>query len=75
MISKRFSTTKHWIISIIGQKVTQLLNKGPIFAYLGAEEPIDQDIPDIDFLTDNAPSFKALIVFIDRGYVLKGVMN
>ncbi|KAF4353045.1 hypothetical protein G4B88_010034 [Cannabis sativa] len=46
---------------------------GPIFAYLGAEEPIDQDIPTIGFLTDNAPSFKALIVFIEHRYYGKSI--
>ncbi|PON71209.1 Peptidase S [Trema orientale] len=33
----------------------------PIFAYLGAEAPIDNDLTAIGFLSDNAPQFKALI--------------
>ncbi|XP_062105188.1 uncharacterized protein LOC133816882 [Humulus lupulus] len=48
-------------------------NNAPIFAYFGAEEPIDQDLPVIGFLTDNAPSFKALIVFIEHRYYGKSI--
>ena len=37
----------------------------PIFAYFGAEAPLDYDLPAIGFLTDNAPQFKALLVYIE----------
>ncbi|CAL5352698.1 unnamed protein product [Camellia sinensis] len=37
----------------------------PIFVYLGAEAPIDGDIQFIGFLPENAPNFKALIVYIE----------
>ncbi|KVI00106.1 Peptidase S28 [Cynara cardunculus var. scolymus] len=40
----------------------------PIFAYLGAEGPLDRDIPIIGFLTDNAPRFKALLVYIEHRF-------
>ncbi|XP_075500205.1 uncharacterized protein LOC142538794 isoform X1 [Primulina tabacum] len=40
----------------------------PIFAYLGAEAPLDDDLGSIGFLTDNAPSFKALLVYIEHRY-------
>lgn len=35
----------------------------PIFAYLGDEAPIEESIP--GFLEDNAPSFKALLLYIE----------
>ncbi|CAL5352702.1 unnamed protein product [Camellia sinensis] len=38
----------------------------PIFVYLGAEAPIDGDIQFIGFLPENAPNFKALIVYIEH---------
>ncbi|XP_062108350.1 uncharacterized protein LOC133819184 [Humulus lupulus] len=45
----------------------------PIFAYLGAESPIDGDIPYIGSLVENASSFKALIVFIEHRYYGKSI--
>lgn len=36
-----------------------------IFAYLGEEISLDQDVQSIGFLRDNAPAFKALIVYIE----------
>ncbi|KAK4286394.1 hypothetical protein QN277_002954 [Acacia crassicarpa] len=48
-------------------------SSAPIFAYLGAEEPIDGDLKVIGFLDDNAPSFKALIVYIEHRYYGKSV--
>ncbi|XP_071719796.1 uncharacterized protein [Rutidosis leptorrhynchoides] len=40
----------------------------PIFAYLGAEGPIDPDIMSLGFLTENAPRFKALLVYLEHRY-------
>nr|POF18275.1 lysosomal pro-x carboxypeptidase [Quercus suber] len=40
----------------------------PIFAYLGAEFPLDEEFPNIGFLSDNAPNFKALQVYIEHRY-------
>nr|GMD27269.1 lysosomal Pro-X carboxypeptidase-like [Ipomoea batatas] len=40
----------------------------PIFAWLGAETPIDYDPIGVGFLTDNAPGFKALLVYIEHRY-------
>ena len=40
-------------------------SSAPIFAYLGAEAPIDSSPAGIGFLTDNAASFNALIVYIE----------
>ena len=40
----------------------------PIFAYLGAEESLDDDLPIIGFLSDNAPRFKALQVYIEVNF-------
>ncbi|XP_028071371.1 lysosomal Pro-X carboxypeptidase-like isoform X2 [Camellia sinensis] len=40
----------------------------PIFVYLGAEAPIDGDIQFIGFLPENAPNFKALIVYIEHRF-------
>lgn len=37
----------------------------PIFVYLGAEEAIDNSPNVIGFMTDNAASFKALLVYIE----------
>ncbi|XP_028756887.1 lysosomal Pro-X carboxypeptidase [Neltuma alba] len=48
-------------------------SSAPILAYLGAEEPIDDDLKVIGFLNDNAPSFKALIVYIEHRYYGKSV--
>ncbi|PIA54865.1 hypothetical protein AQUCO_00901040v1 [Aquilegia coerulea] len=43
-------------------------SSSPIFAYLGAEQPITNDLVVAGFLNDNAPDFKALIVFIEHRY-------
>ncbi|KAK4358643.1 hypothetical protein RND71_020872 [Anisodus tanguticus] len=43
-------------------------SSSPIFAYLGAEAPIDGDILGIGFLTDFAPRFKALLVYMEHRY-------
>lgn len=40
-------------------------SNAPIFAFLGAEEPVDEDIYYVGFLRDNAPHFNALIVYIE----------
>ncbi|RAL37381.1 hypothetical protein DM860_000075 [Cuscuta australis] len=40
----------------------------PIFAWLGAEAPIDDDPLTVGFLTDIAPSFKALLVYIEHRF-------
>ncbi|KAI3880092.1 hypothetical protein MKX03_003913 [Papaver bracteatum] len=40
----------------------------PIFVSLGAESNIDGDVAGTGFLSDNAPQFKALIVFIEHRY-------
>ncbi|KAI3511864.1 hypothetical protein L1887_19024 [Cichorium endivia] len=40
----------------------------PIFAYLGAEGPIDGDIKILGFLPENAPRFKALVVYIEHRF-------
>ncbi|KAK4286395.1 hypothetical protein QN277_002955 [Acacia crassicarpa] len=48
-------------------------SSAPIFAYLGEEDPIDGDLNFIGFLDDNAPSFKALIVYIEHRYYGKSV--
>lgn len=40
-------------------------SNAPIFAYLGAEAPLDGDLPIIGFLPDNALRFKALLVYIE----------
>lgn len=40
-------------------------SSAPIFAYLGAEAPIDDDLNVIGFLTDNAIQFNALLVYIE----------
>nr|GLL33996.1 lysosomal Pro-X carboxypeptidase-like [Ipomoea trifida] len=43
-------------------------SNSPIFAWLGAESSIDSDPQGIGFLTDNAPRFKALLVYIEHRY-------
>ncbi|KAL7615678.1 hypothetical protein Lser_V15G02408 [Lactuca serriola] len=43
-------------------------NNAPIFAYLGAEGAIDGDIKILGFLPENAPRFKALIVYIEHRF-------
>ncbi|KAG8639633.1 lysosomal Pro-X carboxypeptidase [Manihot esculenta] len=45
----------------------------PIFAYLGAEAPIDNDLASIGFLTENAAQFGALVVFIEHRFYGKSV--
>ena len=40
-------------------------SSAPIFAYLGAEAPVDEDIYYVGFLRDNAAQFNALIVYIE----------
>ncbi|XP_042013998.1 lysosomal Pro-X carboxypeptidase-like [Salvia splendens] len=41
----------------------------PIFAYLGAEQPLDASgINSIGIINDNAPRFKALSIFIEHRY-------
>ncbi|KAH9694397.1 hypothetical protein KPL71_022402 [Citrus sinensis] len=45
----------------------------PIFVYLGAEGPLDGDISIIDFLTDNAARFNALLVYIEHRYYGKSI--
>lgn len=37
----------------------------PMFVYLGAEESLDESVGSIGFLTDNAPRFGALMVYIE----------
>nr|GMC52902.1 lysosomal Pro-X carboxypeptidase-like [Ipomoea batatas] len=41
-------------------------SNSPIFAWLDAEAPIDSNPRAIGFLTDNAPGFKALLVYIEE---------
>ncbi|KAI3461349.1 hypothetical protein Pfo_018012 [Paulownia fortunei] len=48
-------------------------SNSPIFAYLGAEEPLDDDLEVIGFLNDNAPYFKSLSVFIEHRYYGKSI--
>lgn len=43
-------------------------SNSPIFAWLDAEAPIDSNPRAIGFLTDNAPGFKALLVYIEHRY-------
>ena len=47
---------KHWA----GPK-----SNAPIFAFFGAEAPLDDDLFYVGFPTDNAPHFRALIVYIE----------
>ncbi|KAH9700254.1 prolylcarboxypeptidase-like protein [Citrus sinensis] len=48
-------------------------SNAPIFAYLGAESPLDNAPSVIGFLTDNAPQFKALLVYIEHRYYGKSI--
>ncbi|RDX90540.1 Lysosomal Pro-X carboxypeptidase, partial [Mucuna pruriens] len=48
-------------------------SSAPILAYLGAEAPIDYSPQSIGFLTDNAASFNALLVYIEHRYYGKSV--
>ncbi|KAF5729444.1 lysosomal Pro-X carboxypeptidase [Tripterygium wilfordii] len=45
----------------------------PIFAYLGEESSVDDDVKGIGFLSDNAARFGALIVYIEHRYYGKSV--
>ncbi|KAK6138138.1 hypothetical protein DH2020_028118 [Rehmannia glutinosa] len=45
----------------------------PILAYLGAEEPLDDDLGVIGFLNDSAPYFKSLSVYIEHRYYGKSI--
>ncbi|KAF5727494.1 Serine carboxypeptidase S28 family protein [Tripterygium wilfordii] len=45
----------------------------PILAFLGEESSMDYDLSVIGFLTDNAPRFKALLVFIEHRYYGKSI--
>lgn len=45
----------------------------PIFAYLGAESTIDDDVGSTGFLDDNAPRFGALQVYIEHRYYGKSI--
>lgn len=42
----------------------------PIFVFFGAEEDLDDDLDAIGFLSDNAPHFKALLIYIEVRYVV-----
>ncbi|KAI3450648.1 hypothetical protein Pfo_007313 [Paulownia fortunei] len=48
-------------------------SSSPIFAYLGAEAPMDGDLEAVGFISDNAPFFKALAVFIEHRFYGKSV--
>ena len=50
--------------SISRSGVVQILLR-PIFVYSGAEAPIDNQIIGVGFLTENAASFNALVVYIE----------
>ncbi|OMO90313.1 Peptidase S28 [Corchorus olitorius] len=41
-------------------------SSAPIFAYLGAEAPLDGDLKVIGFLNDNAARFNALLLYIEE---------
>lgn len=45
----------------------------PILAYLGAEEPIDEDLSSIGFLSENANQLQALQIFIEHRYYGKSI--
>ncbi|KAH9700218.1 prolylcarboxypeptidase-like protein [Citrus sinensis] len=48
-------------------------SSAPIFVYLGAEGSLDEDLDVAGFLPDNAPRFKALLVYIEHRYYGKSV--
>ncbi|KAL2507029.1 Serine carboxypeptidase S28 family protein [Forsythia ovata] len=48
-------------------------SSSPIFAYLGAESPLADDLQSLGFLSANAPHFKALQVYIEHRYYGKSV--
>ncbi|XP_043702725.1 lysosomal Pro-X carboxypeptidase-like [Telopea speciosissima] len=43
-------------------------SSAPIFAYLGEESSLDQDLGVIGLLDENAPQFKALVLYIEHRY-------
>ncbi|WCJ41670.1 Serine carboxypeptidase S28 family protein [Euphorbia peplus] len=43
-------------------------SSSPIFVYLGAEAPLEYDLPYVGFLSDNAPRFNALQLYIEHRY-------
>ncbi|XP_010254366.1 PREDICTED: lysosomal Pro-X carboxypeptidase-like isoform X1 [Nelumbo nucifera] len=43
-------------------------SSAPIFVYLGANAPLDDQIRRIGFMTDNAPQFNALLVYIEHRF-------
>ncbi|WJZ89801.1 hypothetical protein VitviT2T_008992 [Vitis vinifera] len=45
----------------------------PIFAYLGAEAPLDGDLVNIGFVNDNAARFNALLIYIEHRYYGKSI--
>ncbi|KAM7263526.1 hypothetical protein ACFE04_001209 [Oxalis oulophora] len=45
----------------------------PILVYLGEESAIDGDLENIGFLTENAPNFGALVVYIEHRFYGKSV--
>ncbi|CAL5183538.1 unnamed protein product [Lathyrus oleraceus] len=45
----------------------------PIFVYLGAEDAIDPSPYSVGFMIDNAPTFKALLVYIEHRYYGKSI--
>ncbi|OMO90296.1 ATPase assembly factor ATP10, mitochondria [Corchorus olitorius] len=45
----------------------------PILVYFGAEESLDFDLAGIGFLTDNAPRFKALLLYIEHRFYGKSI--
>ncbi|XP_065865766.1 uncharacterized protein [Euphorbia lathyris] len=48
-------------------------SNSPMFVYLGAEAPIDNDLLVVGFLTDNAARFNALLVYIEHRYYGKSI--
>ncbi|XP_030540865.1 lysosomal Pro-X carboxypeptidase-like [Rhodamnia argentea] len=48
-------------------------SSAPIFIYFGGEEPIDDDLKVIGFLTENAAQFKALLIYIEHRYYGKSI--
>ncbi|KAJ7981089.1 Lysosomal Pro-X carboxypeptidase [Quillaja saponaria] len=48
-------------------------SSAPIFAYLGAEAPVDEDLDVVGFHRDNAPKFNALVVSIEHRYYGKSI--
>lgn len=45
----------------------------PLFVFFGAEEDLDDDLDAIGFLSDNAPRFKALLIYIEHRYYGKSI--